>query len=541
MKAIQNRIRHSLRNAARRAVQAALTIGALLGWTASAGTLYVWHDSPDPAPPFDTWAKAATNIQDAVDAAVDGDTVLVMAGVYATGGRAVFGTLINRVAIDKAIDVQSVNGPEVTVIEGASAPGGGNGNGAIRCVYLGVNAVLSGFTLFNGNTRKSGDPDNEQSGGGAWCETTATLTNCIIASNLAYHGGGSYGGTLYNCTLTGNRATDRGGGSCNGTLHNCTLFGNSAGGGGGAYYGTFYNCTLTGNAATDGGGALHGTFYNCSFTVNSAANGGGGVSGGTLYNCSLTVNSAASGGGVSGGTLYNCTLRGNSGSENSGGCLDGTLYNCIVYFNTAPIWPNYFASTFNYSCTTPQPSSGTGNITNTPAFADQLAGNLRLQTNSPCINVGNNTYVQGSADLDGRARIAGGTVDMGAYESETSVSGVFLGWLQFHGMATDGSVDFIDTDGDLMNAWEEWLADTDPTNALSSFQIEEISKSFPAMVSFQSSSNRTYTLWSTPQLAPLDWTPVPAAQAVPGNGGTLTLIDPTNAPQKFYRVQVNLP
>jgi len=34
---------------------------------------------------------------------------------------------------------------------------------------------------------------------------------------------------------------------------------------------------------------------------------------------------------------------------------------------------------------------------------------------------------------------------------------------------------------------------------------------------------------------------VPGAQAIPGTGGTLTLSDPTNAPQQFHRVQVHLP
>ena len=63
----------------------------LMASSASAATRYVWQDSPSPAPPYTNWATAAHVIQDAVDAAQTGDTVLVAGGVYATGGRAVYG------------------------------------------------------------------------------------------------------------------------------------------------------------------------------------------------------------------------------------------------------------------------------------------------------------------------------------------------------------------------------------------------------------------------------------------------------------------
>jgi hypothetical protein len=85
---------------------------------ASAATLHVWQDSPSPAPPYADWVSAARTIQEAVDVATEGDTVLVTNGVYSTGGRAVQGTVTNRVAVDRGIILLSVNGPEMTVIEG---------------------------------------------------------------------------------------------------------------------------------------------------------------------------------------------------------------------------------------------------------------------------------------------------------------------------------------------------------------------------------------------------------------------------------------
>jgi M6 family metalloprotease-like protein len=192
-----------------------------------------------------SWPTAKATIQAAVDAAVAGDAVAVSNGVYASGGRAVHGAMTNRVAIDRAIAVRSVNGPAVTVIQGA----GPSGDGAVRCAHVGTNAVLSGFTLTQGATRTSGDVAFERSGGGAWIDGSGIVSNCILTGNAAYDGGGAYGGTLDNCALSGNSASHAGGGAYGAALNGCTVAGNSAADGGGSYGGTHNNCIVYFNTA----------------------------------------------------------------------------------------------------------------------------------------------------------------------------------------------------------------------------------------------------------------------------------------------------
>jgi hypothetical protein len=580
-----------------------LALGVLLtGMAASAATRYVWQDSPSPSPPHTNWATAAHNIQKAVDAAEPGDTVLVTNGVYATRGRAVSGSLTNRVAIDKAITVQSVMGPQATLIVGAPAPGGTNGDGAIRCVYVGSNAVLSGFTLTNGHTRASGDWNQEQSGGGAWCEISGLISNCTLTGNSAYQGGGVSGGTLYNCTLTGNSANS-GGGAADGTLTNCTLTGNSAGSGGGARGGTLYNCTLTANSSDDGGGAYLSTLSNCTLSGNSASHSGGGAAWGTLnhcmltgnsasevgggvlqsslYDCTLSNNSASRGGGAWGERLYRCVLRGNSATENGGGAKDAILYNCVLLANSATnngggahestlvnctLCGNtagnagggargsdlryciIYRNTVTYSylhgcCTWPAEIRGTGTLTNDPLFVDYVNGNLRLQSNSPCINACGDPYSSGETDLDGLPRVVGGMVDMGAYECQSPSLLPYFTWLQSYGLPTQSSMYYADCDGDGLNNWQEWRCRTDPTNALSVLRVlPPVAAGSNVNVTWQSVAGVSYFLERSTNLATAPrFTPL--ATGIRGQAST-TMYTETNAVGAgpfFYRVGVDIP
>jgi hypothetical protein len=261
------------------------------------------------------------------------------------------------------------------------------------------------------------------------------------------------------------------------------------------------NCLIIGNSASlEGGGAVGGTLNNCTLTGNSATGTygmGGGAAGGTLNNCTLSGNLAVDfGGGAVGGTLSNCTLAGNSAGDKGGGVYNGTLNNCIVYFNTAPDQVNYDDyCILNYCCTTPLPTNGVGNITNDPLFVAYNNGNLRLQSNSPCINTGLNAYAPGPTDLDGHPRIVRGTVDIGAYEYQGPGSVISYAWLQRYSLPLDGSADYADPDRDGMNNLQEWRCQTDPTNRLSVLRLlSVVPDGTNVTVTWQSVAGVTYSL-----------------------------------------------
>jgi hypothetical protein len=278
-----------------------------------------------------------------------------------------------------------------------------------------------------------------------------------------------------------------------------------------------------------------------------------------LNNCTLTGNSANGqtyygyyvpgfgGGACSDGyqpcTLNNCTLTGNSASDEGGGAYGATLNNCIVYFNSDTNGGNYDPSSdLNYCCTTPMPTNGVGNITNDPAFVNYAGGNLRLQSNSPCINSGDNAYVVGSTDLDGNPRIVGGTVDIGAYEYQTPVSMISYAWLQHYGLPINTNTDTVDLDGTGMNVYQDWIAGLNPTNALSVLQMTSAAPTNNAaglVVTWQSVSGIMYFLQSSTNLAAQPaFTTIQSNIA--GQAGTTSYTDTTatNAGPYFYRVGV---
>lgn len=379
--------------------------------------------------PFNTWARAATNIHVAVAGAGANTIIVVSNGVYA---------LTNTITLANTITVRGLNGPESTTLQG---------NNTFRLFSLSGGAGLDGVTIEGGRAAGTG---NGAYGGGVYANN-ARISNCVIRACVATtYGGGVYfftgGGLLTHSRLLNNDAPYGGGVHCRnvGVVSNCTLIGNRAigpagTGGGGVYLfqgGLVTHSSFNENTAgNDGGGVLMdgngGNVYNSVFSDNIAGDWGGGLAvyfaGGLVRNSIFSGNRADEGGGVyfhQSGTLESCTVTDNqsiqdgSGVKFSGG---GTSINSIVYFNAGD---NYFldgsGQSFQNTCTTPALSGAAdkgGNISGDPSLLYRPETVLHLRPDSPCINAGTNlAWMTGATDLYGTSRQLAGTVDMGAYE-----------------------------------------------------------------------------------------------------------------------------
>jgi len=544
--------------------------------------------------PFDTWEKAATNLQDAVDAVTyPGGRVLATNGVYNTGSRAATGqTVPNRLVLEKSVRVESVNGPESTVILGRwNSDETPLGTLAIRGVYVGGEATLCGFTVSNGATASTAYSNNSR-GGGLFLAAGGIATNCVVSGCYAWMGGGAASATdaagiLQDCVLSGNVATNinssygSGGGAYGVNASSCVFISNSARNGGGVYDCNLTGCEVRANTAIQGGGCYESELEGCDIVANASTSGGAGVYYGTLNRCRLknntdtwgfgggaydakmtscliSGNTAYQGGGVYGLSaskgMFNCTVIGNSatitGTAQGGGGFygNGTSYpirNSIVYHNSSgALGTNIYQGAVTYTCSTPVPA-GQGNIDSDPMLVDLTDG--RLKSGSPCAGTGlYETWMADALDLAGEPRSTAGSVAMGAYEyailAGTAALGTPWAWLDFYALGPDyDAAELGDPDGDGLLTWQEYVALTSPTNGTSVFAIVEVTtETNTVSVSFDSSADRVYTIDGSATLSPADWNPV-SEEPVAGTGGRMTITLPASEGMMFYRANVSLP
>ena len=79
----------------------------------------------------------------------------------------------------------------------------------------------------------------------------------------------------------------------------------------------------------------------------------------------------------------------------------------------------------------------------------------------------------------------------------------FHAWLASYGLPSNGSADYLDSDGDGMNNYQEYLAGTNPTNASSVFKINSAQavSATQFVVRWSSVSNRLYDVMRATNLA----------------------------------------
>ncbi|MFC1634918.1 C10 family peptidase [Planctomycetota bacterium] len=391
------------------------------------------QEDGSPEHPFDA-------IQEAIDAAVSRDIVIILGGTYTGDG--------NR-DLDykgKAITVRSEdpNKLDLVIIDC---------QGSVEEPHRGFefhsyempSSVLDGVTVVGGYYER---------GGAFYCKDCArpTVRNCNFDRNSASVGGAIYnesaGPTLTDCTFSRN-TTEAGGAiynygelaACSPVLTGCVFYANTATYNGGAMYNlgqyaqpVLTNCTFIWNSVSiGGGGAIRNNFSagmaltNCLFAKNSAALFGGAIrcsngSSATITNCTLSNNSAGNGNALA------CTL--DDGRLKSPCTVD--ILNCILWDGGDEIF-NTDNSTIKVTYSNVEggagdgPWPGEGNIDIDPSFADPANGDYHLMSQagrwnpksqtwlldkvtSPCIDAGD-----ASTPIALEPSPNGGIINIGAY------------------------------------------------------------------------------------------------------------------------------
>jgi hypothetical protein len=319
-------------------------------------------------------------IQAAVDAASEGETIVVSQGLY-----------VENVRIEgKNIRLRSTDPNDPNVVAATIIDGGFAGPVVTFSGTESDACLLRGFTLQNGSA--------PQGGGICGNGTSAVIGDNVICDNVASGGPTGpdlgIGGGLFACrgviqrnTITGNVATIGGGlAFCAGTIADNLVAGNAALHTGGGLYecaGPIQGNLISGNrAAIDGGGLsdCNGPIHHNLVVGNVAAEG----TGGGLHECD--------------GRVENNTIVGNRAGPAGGGlsACNSQIVNCIIWANGPD--QMYLVSDVSY-CDVQSGWPGEGNLDVDPGFAQPGYWDPNLDVSDP----GDDFWVDGDYHLPSQA------------------------------------------------------------------------------------------------------------------------------------------
>ena len=368
-----------------------LLIHTVLVYPALAATIHVPSDQP--------------TIQAGIDAAVDGDLVLVTPGTYVE----------NIVFYGKTITVQSEAGADATVIDGSNCTFGEGYCSVVSFIFGEMEeSAIDGFTIQSGSGSDTPEWPGNGGGGGICCKNSSpTIANFIIRDNYAdYVGGGIY------------------------------CYGSSP---------IISNCIISDNNSRHGGGIYSAAQYPPS-TEESTIN---------VTNCIIFENNTAYpenwGGGICCGydgtfaMVKHCTISRNN--SNNGGGINEYAGASITVLDSI-LWENFPTEIYGqpivtYSVVKGGWPTGENIIDSDPLFVEE--GDYHLSLLSPCIDSGTDAGVY--TDIDGETRPLGDGFDMGA--DEYTDPDCLDGDMDGYGDLACGGYDCDDTNPDLNPGAEE--------------------------------------------------------------------------------------